>query len=135
MSFVDEWNLSYPIPNSIYSENTLSVRGRTVGQGGAGQYELKGSGSLANGDTLTAVDIIGHAIILEVVVPSTGQVVSLGTRYPVAKTGGKGSSASIPRLASRAPSPLFPDIASSDLPGPADPALRVSDSHIHPYMY
>ena len=89
MSFVDEWNLSYPIPNSIYSENTLSVRGRTVGQGGAGQYELKGSGSLANGDTLTAVDIIGHAIILEVVVPSTGQVVSLGTRYPVAKKGGK----------------------------------------------
>lgn len=87
MSFVDEWNLSYPIPNSIYSENTLSVRGRTVGQGGAGQYELKGSGSLANGDTLTAVDIIGHAIILEVVVPSTGQVVSLGTRYPVAKKG------------------------------------------------
>ena len=59
-------------------------------------------------------------IILEVVVPSTGQVVSLGTRYPVAKTGGKGSSASIPRLASRAPSPLFPDIASSDLPGPAE---------------
>ena len=69
-------------------------------------------------------------IILEVVVPSTGQVVSLGTRYPVAKTGGKGSSASIPRLASRAPSPLFPDIASSDLPGPADPALRVSSVHV-----
>lgn len=40
---------------------------------------------LQTGDTLTAVDIIGHAIILEVVVPSTGQVVSLGTRYPVAK--------------------------------------------------
>lgn len=30
MSFVDEWNLSYPIPNSIYSENTLSVRGEQL---------------------------------------------------------------------------------------------------------
>ena len=45
------------IPNFIYSENTLSVRGRTVGQGGAGQYELKGSGTLTNGDTLTAGDM------------------------------------------------------------------------------
>ena len=34
-----------------------------------------------------------------------------------------------------APFPLFPDMVSSDLPGPADPALRVSDSHIHPYVY
>lgn len=33
-----------------------------------------------------------------------------------------------------APFPPFPDIASSDLPGPADPALRVSDSQIYPYM-
>lgn len=57
MSFVNEWNLNYPIPNFIYSENTLSVRGRTVGQGGAGQYELKGSGTLTNGDTLTAGDM------------------------------------------------------------------------------
>lgn len=31
--------------------------------------------------------------------------------------------------------PLFPDMTSSDLPGPAGPALRVSGSHIHPYMY
>ena len=30
---------------------------------------------------------------------------------------------------------FFPDIPSSDLPGPANPALRVSGSHIHPYMY
>jgi len=33
-----------------------------------------------------------------------------------------------------APFPPFPDMASSDLPGPADPALRVSDSQIYPYM-
>ena len=33
-----------------------------------------------------------------------------------------------------APFPPFPDMASSDLPGPADPALRVSGSQIHPYM-
>ena len=29
---------------------------------------------------------------------------------------------------------FFPDMPSSDLPGPAGPALRVSGSHIHPYM-
>ena len=34
-----------------------------------------------------------------------------------------------------APFPPFPDMTSSDLPGPADPALGVSDSHIHPYMH
>ena len=33
-----------------------------------------------------------------------------------------------------APFPPFPDMASSDLPGTADPALRVSDSQIYPYM-
>ena len=30
---------------------------------------------------------------------------------------------------------LFPDTTSSNLPEPADPALRVSNSHIHPCMY
>ena len=30
---------------------------------------------------------------------------------------------------------LFPDTTSSNLPGPADPALRESNSHIHPCMY
>lgn len=29
---------------------------------------------------------------------------------------------------------FFPDMPSSNLPGPADPALRVSGSHIHPHM-
>lgn len=36
--------------------------------------------------------------------------------------------------ASAEPFFLFPDMPSSDLPGPAGPALRVSGSHIHPYM-
>lgn len=39
-----------------------------------------------------------------------------------------------PRDRLAAPFPLFPDMATSDLPGPAGPALWVSDSHIHPYM-
>ena len=30
---------------------------------------------------------------------------------------------------------LFPDMASSDLPGPADPALRVTDSHTQRDMF
>ncbi len=39
-----------------------------------------------------------------------------------------------PRDRPRGALPALPDMASSDLPGPADSALRVSDSHIHPYM-
>ena len=43
-------------------------------------------------------------------------------------------SRSYPVTALAAPFPPFPDMASSDLPGTADPALRVSDSQIYPYM-
>lgn len=42
----------------------------------------------------------------------------------------------VPRgTAFAAPFPLFLDMTSSDLPGQDDPALRVSDSRIHPYVY
>lgn len=55
-------------------------------------------------------------------------------RFSILWTVSRSYPVSLPWVLGTALAAPFPDMASSDLPGPADPALRVSDSQIYPYM-
>lgn len=87
MSFRDEWNLSYPLNDSALDANVLSVRGRTTS--GAGQFELAGQGTTADGTLVRARDIVGHDIFFELNVHGALRRIRIAERYPVREVGGK----------------------------------------------
>lgn len=87
MSFLDDWNLSYPIDDDALDSNALSVRGRTTS--GAGQFELAGSGYAPDGTQVRARDIVDHYIGFEFSQRGTSQKIELAERYPVREVGGK----------------------------------------------
>lgn len=87
MSFLDEWNLSYPINEDALDPNVLSVRGRTTS--GAGQFELAGSGYTTDGNQIRARDIVDHSIGFEFNQRGTTRKIRISERYPVREVGGK----------------------------------------------
>lgn len=89
MAFLDNWALSYPIPRTALDANSLSVRARTTGQGGAGQFELRGKGIFPDGSLIANKDIRSGSIVFEVREPISGCTIHLTTEYPVSYTGGK----------------------------------------------
>lgn len=87
MSFLDEWNLSYPIDDDALDPDALSVRGRTTS--GAGQFELAGAGYASDGTQIKARDIVDHYITFEIKLRNTMRAIRLSERYPVREVGGK----------------------------------------------
>lgn len=87
MSFLDDWNLSYPIDDDALNPNALSVRGRTTS--GAGQFELAGSGYAADGTQIRARDIVDHNIGFEFSQRGTSRKIVIAELYPVREVGGK----------------------------------------------
>lgn len=87
MSFLDEWNLSYPVGDDALDPDALSVRGRTTS--GAGQFELAGAGYASDGTQIKARDIVDHYITFEIKLRNTMRAIRLSERYPVREVGDK----------------------------------------------
>lgn len=81
-----EWNLSYPLEDSVLTDDTLNVRYR--GTSGAGQLELAGSCRGADGSTIRSRDVIGSSIRFELSF-SGRPPIRLVETYPVREVGGK----------------------------------------------
>ena len=108
----------------------MRVRGFLCG--GVRMRRLRGNPFFVGGrDGISALivegDLPGSLAISPHGTPRPGILWTVSRSYPVSLPWVLGT-------ALAAPFPPFPDMASSDLPGPADPALRVSDSQIYPYM-
>jgi len=89
MSFLDDWNLSYPFISDDLGDGFLLVRGRTAGGGSAGQFEMAGSSHLPDGTQIASSDIDGKQIAFQLRTPSVQGHISASTEYPVNIVGGK----------------------------------------------
>ncbi len=89
MSFLDDWNLSYPFISDDLGADSLLVRGRTAGRGSAGQFEMAGSSHLPDGTQIASSDIDGKRIAFQLRSPFAQDHISISTEYPVNIVGGK----------------------------------------------
>ena len=89
MSFLDDWNLSYPFISDDLGVDSLLVRGRTAGGGSAGQFEMAGSSHLPDGGQISASDIDGEQILFKLRTPWGQKRIGTSIEYPVNIVGEK----------------------------------------------